>query len=152
MGEHILEIKKLSKSFGEHIVLCNINLCIEKKDVYGILGLSGAGKSTLIRCINGLEKFDEGEIIFKGKKVLFDRNYRKNVGIVVFNQNKKVLMCARADSDDFNWQFPQGGIDEKEDIVTAAKRELFEETGIKSVSLIAKYPEPLRYDFISNSF
>ena len=82
MGEHILEIKKLSKSFGEHIVLCNINLCIEKKDVYGILGLSGAGKSTLVRCINGLEKFDEGEILFEGKKVNFDRNYRREVAMI----------------------------------------------------------------------
>ena len=74
--------------------------------------------------------------------------YRKNVGIVVCRDGL-VLMCARADSIEDHWQFPQGGIDEKEDIVTAAKRELFEETGIKSVSLIAKYPEPLRYDFIS---
>ncbi|MBE6445486.1 MAG: RNA pyrophosphohydrolase [Alphaproteobacteria bacterium] len=74
-------------------------------------------------------------------------NYRKNVGIVVFNQNKKVLMCARADSDDFNWQFPQGGIDKNEKIIDAAKRELKEETGITSVELVAKMPKSLRYDF-----
>ena len=75
-------IENLSKSFGEHIVLSNINLLINKKDIYGILGLSGAGKSTLIRCINGLEKFDEGEIFFKQEKVTFNREYRKNVAMI----------------------------------------------------------------------
>ena len=39
--------------------------------------------------------------------------YRKNVGIVVFKENK-VLLCARADFDEYHWQFPQGGIDEGE--------------------------------------
>ena len=82
MSENLLEIKNLSKSFGEHIVLSNINLLINKKDIYGILGLSGAGKSTLIRCINGLEKFDEGEIFFKQEKVTFNREYRKNVAMI----------------------------------------------------------------------
>ncbi len=73
--------------------------------------------------------------------------YRKNVGIVLFNKDKKVLVCARADRQDMNWQFPQGGIDDGEDIVKAAFRELGEETGITSASLIAVLPEPLRYDF-----
>jgi len=73
--------------------------------------------------------------------------YRKNVGIVVFNKDAKVLMCARADSKDFNWQFPQGGIDKNENIIDAAKRELREETGITSVELVAKMPKSLRYDF-----
>lgn len=73
--------------------------------------------------------------------------YRKNVGIVVFRHDLKVLVCARADKKDFKWQFPQGGIEEDEDIVEAAKRELFEETGITSVELIAKLPHSLKYDF-----
>ena len=82
MENSFLQIKNLSKSFGDHKVLSNINLNINKKDVYGIVGVSGAGKSTLIRCINGLEKFDDGEIIFKGKKVTFNREYRKNVAMI----------------------------------------------------------------------
>ncbi len=80
--EIILQIQHLSKSFGEHKVLNDINLDIIKKDIYGILGLSGAGKSTLVRCINGLEKFDHGEILFKGKKVEFDRMYRRKVAMI----------------------------------------------------------------------
>ena len=73
--------------------------------------------------------------------------YRPNVGIVVFNSNLKVLLCASADRKDFQWQFPQGGIETGEEIVAAARRELQEETGIRSVELVAKLPQPLRYDF-----
>lgn len=76
--------------------------------------------------------------------------YRKNVGIVVANQKGLVLMCARADQKDNQWQFPQGGIEAGEDIIEAAKRELYEETGINSVRLIKQMPEPLRYDFPKN--
>lgn len=76
--------------------------------------------------------------------------YRKNVGVVVTNQNGLVLMCARADQKDNQWQFPQGGIENGENIIEAAKRELYEETGITSVNLIAQMPEPLRYDFPKN--
>lgn len=56
-------------------------------------------------------------------------------------------MCARADKEDFQWQFPQGGIDTEEDVLTAAYRELREETGITSVEPVSLLSKPLRYDF-----
>ncbi len=59
-----IELKQVSKSYGEKLVLNKIDLVVEEKDIYGVLGLSGAGKSTLVRCINGLETFEEGEIYF----------------------------------------------------------------------------------------
>lgn len=62
-----IEIKHLSKTFGKSKVLDDINLKIKEGDIYGILGLSGAGKSTLVRCINGLETFEEGEILYKNE-------------------------------------------------------------------------------------
>lgn len=77
--------------------------------------------------------------------------YRKNVGIVVANEQGKVLMCARADQKDCQWQFPQGGIEQGEDIIKAAQRELYEETGITSVTFAAKMPETVRYDFPKNN-
>ncbi len=63
----MLEIKNLNKSYGEHKVLNDINLTINEGDIYGILGFSGAGKSTLVRCINGLETLDSGEILFNNE-------------------------------------------------------------------------------------
>ncbi len=62
-----IEIRGLYKSFDGKAVLDDISLSIEKGDVFGILGLSGAGKSTLVRCINGLEIPDRGEIYYKGE-------------------------------------------------------------------------------------
>lgn len=59
-----IELKDVSKSYGTKKVLNKVNLQVEEKDIYGVLGLSGAGKSTLVRCINGLERFEEGEIYF----------------------------------------------------------------------------------------
>ncbi len=69
----MLEIKNLNKSFKDHQVLNNINLKIDDGDIYGILGFSGAGKSTLVRCINGLETLDSGEIRFNDH-ILCDKN------------------------------------------------------------------------------
>lgn len=69
----MIELKNLTKVYntGENRVeaIKNINLKIEKGDIFGIIGLSGAGKSTLVRCINLLEKATEGEVIFKGKSL-----------------------------------------------------------------------------------
>lgn len=65
----LLQIKHLSKHFGSLQVLDDVSLDVEEGDVYGILGLSGAGKSTLVRCVNGLERPDEGEVLFDGKLI-----------------------------------------------------------------------------------
>lgn len=73
--------------------------------------------------------------------------YRKCAGVIVFNRDKKVLACARIGNRGNQWQFPQGGIMRKEDAATAAVRELYEETSIKSVKVIQTLTEPLRYVF-----
>ena len=90
-----LEIKNLTKSFDTKVVLDNVSLNIEKGDIYGILGLSGAGKSTLVRCINGLEKFDSGEILIDGSLIKFDKPFYSKVAMIFqsFNllQQKNVL-------------------------------------------------------------
>lgn len=63
----ILEISNVKKSFGKTEVLKGIDLKVEKGDVIAILGPSGSGKTTLLRCINFLEKADNGTITFDGQ-------------------------------------------------------------------------------------
>lgn len=69
MAEKILEIKNLTKKYGDQIILDGINLSIDKGEVVVIVGPSGCGKSTLLRCINSLEKIDGGEINHTGHKI-----------------------------------------------------------------------------------
>ena len=68
--EMILDIKHLSKSFGNHEVLKDIDFTVNKGDVISIIGASGSGKSTLLRCVNLLETPTSGQILYHGKNVL----------------------------------------------------------------------------------
>lgn len=67
----IIEIENLSKIFqgpsGDFNALNDINLIINRSEIFGIIGMSGAGKSTLVRCVNFLEKPTEGTVFFDGK-------------------------------------------------------------------------------------
>ena len=86
MSETILQINHLSKSFGSHEVLRDIDFTVEKGDVTSIIGASGSGKSTLLRCINLLETPTSGEILYHGENVVGQgvnaAAYRSHVGMV----------------------------------------------------------------------
>ena len=86
MGELILQVNHLSKSFGSNLVLRDIDFTVEKGDVISIIGASGSGKSTLLRCINLLETPTSGEILYHGKNVVGRgvnaTEYRSHVGMV----------------------------------------------------------------------
>ena len=69
-AQKIIEIKHLSKIFGDHEVLKDVDFTVNKGDVTCIIGSSGSGKSTLLRCINLFETPSGGEILFKGENVL----------------------------------------------------------------------------------
>ena len=80
----ILQVRHLSKSFGDHEVLKDIDFTVNKGDVTAILGASGSGKSTLLRCINLLETPSAGEILYHGEDVssMNPAQYRSHVGMV----------------------------------------------------------------------
>ena len=71
---------------------------------------------------------------------------RNGVGIVVLNNKNKVFVAKRIDNPKNFWQMPQGGVDEGEDFLTAAYRELEEETSIKNVKLIQEIDGTLTYE------
>ena len=72
--EPIIEIRNLSKTFGtgdnQVAALHNVSLAVKAGEIFGIIGLSGAGKSTLVRCINLLERPDDGQMLFPGKNLM----------------------------------------------------------------------------------
>lgn len=84
--EKIIEIKDLSKSFGDHEVLRSIGFGVNKGDVISILGSSGSGKSTLLRCVNRLEHQSSGQIFYHGNEIKDSQKevneYRSKVGMV----------------------------------------------------------------------
>ena len=85
MSDSIIKIKHLSKAFGSHVVLRDIDFSVSKGDVTCIIGASGSGKSTLLRCINLLETPTSGEILFHGENILQNSDasrYRAKVGMV----------------------------------------------------------------------
>lgn len=72
--EPIVELRNLSKTFGsgesQVEALRHVSVAVEPGEIFGIIGLSGAGKSTLVRCINLLERPDEGQVLFHGKDLM----------------------------------------------------------------------------------
>ena len=71
---------------------------------------------------------------------------RIGVGIILLNHENNIFVGKRIDSPKNSWQMPQGGVDENEDFLQAAKRELEEETGVKSVKLIKELDGWFKYD------
>ena len=67
--EQMIQVKNVSKSYGNKIILDNVSLDIEKGQIYGLIGPSGAGKTTLVKMMVGMEKIDEGYIEILGHKM-----------------------------------------------------------------------------------
>jgi len=81
-----VQLDRVSKSFGDLLVLDQVSLEVERHDVVCLIGASGSGKSTLLRCINLLEKVDEGRIVVDGAEITNGRvdvnALRRKIGIV----------------------------------------------------------------------
>jgi polar amino acid transport system ATP-binding protein len=86
-----VDIKNVTKSFGDNVVLRDVDLTVEEHNVVCLIGASGSGKSTLLRCLNLLERVEEGEIVIDGQTITngkVDVNaLRKKIGIVFQSYN-----------------------------------------------------------------
>jgi polar amino acid transport system ATP-binding protein len=82
----LLEVRDLRKTYGDRVVLADVDLVVEPHDVVCLIGSSGSGKSTLLRCLNLLEDVDDGVILFDGREIsdpLVDRReVRRRMGLV----------------------------------------------------------------------
>ena len=102
MGEKVLELVHLQKQFGDHAVLRDIHLSVEKGEVLSIIGASGSGKSTMLRCINLLETPTSGQVLYHGQDITAREvnlsQYRAKVGKVfqsfnLFNNMTALQNC-----------------------------------------------------------
>ncbi|MFD2251743.1 putative (di)nucleoside polyphosphate hydrolase [Pseudochelatococcus lubricantis] len=90
----------------------------------------------------------------RGKVRAEDLPYRACVGVMLLNKVGRVFIGSRQKGDiaegtvppAYTWQMPQGGVDKHEDLLDAARRELFEETNVRSVEVLAQTPDWLTYD------
>ena len=98
----ILRIEHREKSFGDHKVLRDINMTVNKGDVISVIGPSGSGKSTMLRCVNLLEEPTGGRIVFEGRDIMEKEmkvsEFRTKVGMVfqsynLFNNMNALANC-----------------------------------------------------------
>ena len=130
----MIELQHLTKRFatqgGTVIALNDINLTIQDGDVYGIIGMSGAGKSTLVRCINMLERPDEGKVIVNGRQMqelnAADLRAARREITMIFQQFNLLMQrtCLR------NIMFPMELAKVPQDKAEARARELLELVGL----------------------
>ena len=132
--EPIIEIQHLSKIFGSGeekvAALQDVSLCVQPGEIFGIIGLSGAGKSTLVRCINLLERPDEGKVLFHGSDLMGLKEkelrlQRRKISMIFQSFN---LLDQRTNLDNICFPLELSGVPKKE----ARKRamELLETVGL----------------------
>jgi len=82
----LIDAKNVKKSFGKNLVLKGVSLSVKPKEVVVIMGASGSGKSTFLRCLNGLEKVDSGEVYINNVEITHNKTnlnlVRREVGMV----------------------------------------------------------------------
>ena len=83
--QNLVELRGIRKAFGDNVVLDGVDLSVARGEVIVIAGPSGSGKSTMLRCVNGLETTDAGEVVFDGRPVRVGRDLpklRSQIGFV----------------------------------------------------------------------
>ncbi len=132
--EPIIEIQHLSKHFGSgenHVAaLTDVNVSVKQGEIFGIIGLSGAGKSTLVRCINLLERPDEGKVLFHGDDLIHLKEkelrlQRRKISMIFQSFN---LLDQRTSLDNICFPLELAGVSKKDARIRAM--ELLEVVGL----------------------
>ena len=82
MENYVIELKNITKSFGDNVILKNFDFKVKKNEFLTILGPSGCGKTTILRLIGGFEEPDEGEILFNGEDITNKEPYERKINTV----------------------------------------------------------------------
>ena len=64
---YAIQISNLQKSYGSHVVLNGLSFCVQQGEIFALLGVNGAGKTTTLECIEGLRRYDGGNIVINGQ-------------------------------------------------------------------------------------
>lgn len=83
MEDIILEAIDMGKSYGEHLVLKDVNFNIKKGQIVGLIGANGAGKTTLLKSIVSLIKYDQGRLVFNGQDILEKPENSRQIGVLI---------------------------------------------------------------------
>lgn len=82
MENYVIELKNVTKSFGDNVILKNFDFKVKKDEFLTILGPSGCGKTTILRLIGGFEEADEGKILFNGEDITNKEPYERKINTV----------------------------------------------------------------------
>lgn len=124
--EILVQTSNLTKHYGRHVVINNVNLSVRKGDIYGLIGRNGAGKTTVLRLISGLTEPTKGEVSLFGQNNHHTIYIRKRVGILIEAPGLYPNMSAR---DHIKLKCLAMGISSKNYI-----EELLEEVGLSAIS------------------
>lgn len=136
----MLEVKNIHKSFEGVHILKGIDLKVEKGDVIAIIGPSGSGKTTLLRCMNFLEKADEGTMDFDGKLIDFSKKISKND---IAEIRKKTAFVFQS----YNLFFNKTALENVTEGLIVARKMKKEDANRKAIALLEKVGLSDRKDY-----
>lgn len=110
-GEYMLEMKNVSKSFPGVQALKDVQFSVKVGEVHALMGENGAGKSTLMKCLFGIYKMDEGEIVFRGEPITIGNPYQAlKAGIAMVQQELEQVPQRNVMDNIWLGRYPQKGI------------------------------------------